>query len=79
MAIQLAALLALIGAAALPASATGPPSDALPPICIAENDTAPAQAKDCCKTCRKGKACGDTCISRDKKCTKPPGCACDAE
>ncbi|APZ54505.1 hypothetical protein Ga0080574_TMP4171 [Salipiger abyssi] len=31
----------------------------------------------CCKTCRKGKACGDSCISRDKTCRKGPGCACD--
>ncbi len=32
----------------------------------------------CCKTCRKGKACGDSCISRTKTCRKAPGCACDA-
>ncbi len=32
----------------------------------------------CCKTCRKGKACGNSCISRAKTCHKPPGCACDA-
>jgi hypothetical protein len=35
-------------------------------------------AAACCKTCRKGKACGDSCISRDKTCRKGPGCACDA-
>ena len=34
-------------------------------------------AAACCKTCKKGKACGDSCISRDKKCHKPKGCACD--
>jgi hypothetical protein len=34
-------------------------------------------AQACCKVCRKGKACGDTCISRDKECHVPPGCACD--
>ena len=33
---------------------------------------------ECCKFCRKGKACGNTCISRDKNCTVVPGCACDA-
>lgn len=33
--------------------------------------------RECCKICRKGKACGDSCIARDKKCHKPPGCACD--
>ena len=31
----------------------------------------------CCKICRKGKACGDSCISRDKTCHQPPGCACN--
>jgi hypothetical protein len=34
-------------------------------------------ASSCCKVCSKGKACGDSCISRDKDCHKPPGCACD--
>lgn len=33
----------------------------------------------CCKTCHKGKACGDSCIARSKSCDKPKGCACDAE
>jgi len=37
----------------------------------------PTPAKECCKVCRKGKACGDTCIARDKECRTPPGCACD--
>ena len=32
----------------------------------------------CCKYCRKGKACGDSCISRKKTCRKGKGCACDA-
>jgi hypothetical protein len=31
----------------------------------------------CCKVCRKGKACGDTCIERTKQCDVGPGCACD--
>jgi hypothetical protein len=34
-------------------------------------------AQECCKVCRKGKACGDSCIARDKYCHRPPGCACD--
>jgi hypothetical protein len=33
----------------------------------------------CCKKCARGIACGDTCISRDKKCSKPKGCACNAK
>lgn len=35
-------------------------------------------AQACCKVCRKGKACGDSCISKEKACEKPKGCACDA-
>src|SRR5262245_15050418 len=31
----------------------------------------------CCKICSRGKACGNTCISRDKTCHVGPGCACD--
>jgi hypothetical protein len=31
----------------------------------------------CCKICKKGKACGNSCIARDKNCHQPPGCACD--
>lgn len=31
----------------------------------------------CCKVCRKGKACGDSCIAKDKTCHVGPGCACD--
>ena len=31
----------------------------------------------CCKICRKGKACGDSCIARNKTCRKGPGCACN--
>lgn len=35
-------------------------------------------AASCCKVCRKGKACGNSCISRSYSCHKGPGCACDA-
>jgi hypothetical protein len=31
----------------------------------------------CCKICTKGKACGNTCISRSYTCHVGPGCACD--
>jgi len=31
----------------------------------------------CCKVCKKGKACGDSCIKKTYNCTKPKGCACD--
>jgi hypothetical protein len=32
--------------------------------------------KQCCRVCRKGKACGNACISPERQCTKEPGCAC---
>jgi hypothetical protein len=35
-----------------------------------------ASYASCCKHCSKGKPCGDSCISRDKECHKPKGCAC---
>jgi hypothetical protein len=31
----------------------------------------------CCKICKAGKACGDSCIARDKQCHVGKGCACD--
>src|SRR6056297_1465113 len=31
----------------------------------------------CCKVCRKGKACGDSCIKKSYTCHKGKGCACD--
>lgn len=30
----------------------------------------------CCKVCKKGKPCGDSCISRSYTCHKGRGCAC---
>lgn len=41
-------------------------------------DGAKSPTAKCCKICKKGKACGDSCISRSKTCHKGPGCACDA-
>lgn len=34
-------------------------------------------ARACCKICHKGKACGNSCISRAYTCHRPPGCACN--
>lgn len=34
-------------------------------------------SNQCCKICKTGKACGDSCISITKNCTKGVGCACD--
>ena len=40
-------------------------------------DRGSAASGQCCKICHKGKACGDTCISRQDTCHVGPGCACD--
>lgn len=37
----------------------------------------PAPVQVCCKHCSSGKACGDTCIARNRTCQQPPGCACN--
>jgi len=42
-----------------------------------ETPVAVVTQQACCKICRAGKACGDTCISRAKVCRVGPGCACD--
>lgn len=38
-----------------------------------------AQPRSCCRVCIRGKACGNSCISREYQCRQPPGCACDAK
>jgi hypothetical protein len=42
-----------------------------------QTETKSTEEDKCCKICKKGKACGDSCISKDKTCHKQPGCACD--
>lgn len=37
----------------------------------------PELLQRCCKVCTKGKACGDTCIPKDRTCHVGPGCACN--
>ena len=34
-------------------------------------------AQGCCRICRKGKACGNSCINRNYTCHQPRGCACN--
>jgi hypothetical protein len=35
-----------------------------------------ATSSSCCKTCTKGKPCGDSCIEANQTCNKGAGCAC---
>ena len=70
-------------AAAIAAALRSCEAGEAPPLPQArERRAAPAPSpapppQECCKTCRAGKACGDACISRDRHCEQPPGCACD--
>ncbi len=57
-------------ALALPDAFLQPP----PPV---NQSPIPTPVQGCCKHCTVGKACGDTCIARDKTCHVGPGCACD--
>lgn len=54
-------------------SATKPTSAPSPPNV---RDDADPKGPSCCKHCTNGCPCGDSCISCDKECKKPPGCAC---
>jgi len=47
-----------------------------PSLLVAASSTS---SQGCCKVCRKGRACGNSCIAKDKICRKPSGCACDAD
>jgi len=42
-----------------------------------QDDVQFLEKTECCKVCRKGKACGDSCISKTKTCNVGAGCACD--
>lgn len=37
----------------------------------------PAPGRRCCRICTKGKACGNSCIARNRTCRQPRGCACN--
>jgi beta-lactamase superfamily II metal-dependent hydrolase len=54
--------------------ARAPPAASRAPAAAAPRDSAPAA---CCRVCRTGKACGNSCIARSRTCHQPPGCACD--
>lgn len=44
------------------------------PLAACSDSTGP---DGCCRICREGKACGDSCIERSKACNVGPGCACN--
>ena len=67
-------LLCVVGLVPLDAAARG--------VVLADRATGESvacrPAATCCKVCDKGKACGNTCISRRFDCHVGRGCACNA-
>lgn len=77
----------------LPAAETHADPDTTSPVDAVSDDSAPEDITDvlsasqegedwdqaCCRICSKGKACGDTCISKEKTCEESRGCACDGD
>jgi hypothetical protein len=58
------------------------PTISLPPLvptATPRPTATPIPVRSCCKICDVGKACGNSCISRNYTCHQPPGCACDAQ
>jgi hypothetical protein len=53
------------------------PAPDTPQFCSTVEVGTGTTAQKCCKVCTKGKACGDSCIARDKVCHKGAGCACN--
>ncbi len=63
-------------------TSTSTPTSAAPTATLTRTPTPAwvqptATPRICCKICRTGQACGDSCISRSYTCHKPPGCACN--
>jgi len=72
-------LTSFVRAIALAVLLFAPTADAGAPTAAGVNAERGQEDRGCCKRCHKGKACGDSCISRKEVCRKPPGCACDGD
>lgn len=49
---------------------------AAPPALLPPPSSPRSPPQSCCRVCRSGKACGDSCIGQGMVCSKGPGCAC---
>lgn len=83
---MLAALLLSFGALAAEPAAPSPPAVyfadldapvACEPVALDAMPDEVILAQGCCRVCRTGKACGNSCINRSYTCHQPPGCACN--
>lgn len=50
---------------------------AVPTFDQARPAPSPPPRRACCRICRTGKACGNSCIARNRTCRVGPGCACN--
>lgn len=63
-----------------PAREVAPAERPLPLFAAAPEKDECRPKSECCRVCKKGKACGDSCINEKLTCRKTEeGCACDAE
>ncbi len=46
------------------------------PMTVEHGQSIETESQSCCRVCTDSQACGDSCISWDKTCHQPPGCAC---
>jgi hypothetical protein len=74
-AVALALLLVAMHGDGARADQTAATTGLLPMSTMQQAQEQPAR---CCRMCRKGKACGDGCISAERQCRKESGCACSA-
>jgi hypothetical protein len=65
------------GVPPLPQDRAKPAAKPSPAKPAAKPAVQPSSSGECCRTCNKGKACGDSCIAQTSTCSKPPGCACN--
>lgn len=61
----------LIGAVVAPGPSVASSTPAT--VCAVSADG----TSQCCKVCRRGKACGNSCINRRLTCHRGRGCACN--
>jgi hypothetical protein len=63
--------------AAIPLSAMLVLASSAPLVTACDLPTDTGSGSGCCRVCKEGKACGDSCIAKNRTCSKGAGCACN--
>jgi hypothetical protein len=63
--------------AAIPLSAMLVLASSAPLVTACDTSPTDSGGSSCCRVCKEGKACGDSCIAKNRTCTKGSGCACN--